>query len=82
VIKAASIDKDGNPVVLLGLSQANLAHMAEGMPIRLNLSELGLPPTWVLITTGKDEDAILGDLRREGIQLRRLVDHRETGGGG
>lgn len=67
MIKATGVGPNGEPVVLLGLSGENVTRLIAGEPIRLDLAELGLPPTMVVICYGRTEDALVAELRRHGL---------------
>lgn len=56
MIKAVA-DKDGKPIVILGLSFNNLRELKKGRPIRIHMSELGLKGK-ILIFAGKTERAM------------------------
>lgn len=53
----------GDPVLIIGLSRLNVERLLDGMPIRFNASELGLPPLTVLILGGETEDSITEEFR-------------------
>jgi len=55
--------KLGNGGILLGLSNENIKRLKRGMPIKINLSELGLEPRELYIVHGKTEKDIMKDLR-------------------
>lgn len=57
------------PTVLLGLSGENVTRIVAGEPIRLNLADLGLPPTVVVIVYGKTEEAIRAELATHGVTV-------------
>lgn len=64
MIKARGRTPLGTDLVLLGLSGENVARLAADEPIRLNLSELGLPAIEVVIVYGKTEDSIKARLEQ------------------
>lgn len=63
MIKATGV-MDGKPLVILGLSEHNIRHATQDRPIKVNLSELGLPPITVLIVVGETEEQIYADLQQ------------------
>lgn len=67
MIKARGQTGDGTPLVVLGLSGENVARLMAKEPIRLNLADLGLPPTVVVIIGGRTEDEITVDLQTAGL---------------
>lgn len=66
MIKARGTGRNGEPVVVLGLSASNIKRMREGKPMRIELSDLGLPPGRVYIFYEQD---IVGDLIKAGIEF-------------
>ena len=69
MIKARGKTALGHDFVMLGLSGENVTRLVAGEPIKLNLSELGLPAIEVGIVYGKTEDDIAADLRAYGVRL-------------
>jgi hypothetical protein len=66
VIKGAGATGDGQPLLLLGLSEENMARLVAGEPILIRAEELvalGVPAMQVVICYGKTEAAILKELR-------------------
>lgn len=64
------IASSGAGVLLLGLSEANLERLQQGMPIRVSRETHGIavPPNLkIFIIVGKDEAAIEADLRKFGV---------------
>ena len=51
MIKCAAT-REGEPLVVLGLSDANVKELRNDRPIRFSLSELGLPDKTVVISYG------------------------------
>lgn len=49
-------------VVIFGLSERNLELLRKGMPIKINMTELGLTGT-ILIFYGKTEEAMYEELK-------------------
>lgn len=64
MIKAVLRDKDGQPVVLLGLSGENVTRLMADEPISVDLAELGLPPLRITLMGGRTEAAIVGRLEQ------------------
>jgi hypothetical protein len=62
--------KDGNELLLLGLSHENVARLVEGQPIhllRITHGE-GIPDGWeVIICVGKTEHDIVSTLKQAGV---------------
>lgn len=54
-------------MLLLGLSGENVTRLMADEPIKFNLAELGLPPMVVVIVGGRTEDAIVAQLRANGL---------------
>lgn len=55
MIKATARGKDGRQLVLLGLSDANVARAREGKPVHVLAEEIGLANFDLYIIVGKDE---------------------------
>lgn len=53
--------------VILGLSDMNIKMLRQDKPIKINLSELGLPDQEIVIITGKDEVTMAKMLTGYGI---------------
>lgn len=72
MIKATARGDDGI-MVFLGLSFMNLHRLQEGQPIIVDLAEMGLPaderPSKILLHAGKNEQAIITELRAHGVKL-------------
>lgn len=64
MIKAILRDKDGQPVILLGLSGENMTRLMADEPISINLTELGLPPLRILLMGGRTEAVIADQLEQ------------------
>lgn len=62
MIKFTTRAKDGRKLIGFGLSSENLRRLREKMPILVDLGELGVPGTAVLICWGETEDDIAADL--------------------
>lgn len=67
MIKAAGRTGDGKPLVILGLSGENMTRLMAGEPIRLDLADLGLRSTVVVIVGGRTENDIAADLAAHGL---------------
>jgi hypothetical protein len=63
------IGRGSNKVSVLGLSQMNLQKLQEGMPIVFDAADVELGRGKILIVYGETEEAIIGDLRDQGVQL-------------
>jgi hypothetical protein len=64
--------RNGHPLVFLGLSEENVRLMGLGKPIVVQLSHLGLPDTDLCIYTGRDETDLAGQLRVVGLPVPEL----------
>lgn len=67
MIKARSSDEAGQPIVILGITGENVARMAAGEPVLVNMTELGLPPMKVILMYGKTERHITAELELHGL---------------
>lgn len=67
MIKGIGSGPDGKPIVFLGLTEQNLQFLRQDMPVKVELSELGLPPTTIVIFTGPTEEAMIADLAKAGM---------------
>jgi hypothetical protein len=70
VIKALMTGGRGGepPVVVLGLSAANIRKLQEDKPILLDLAVLGLPSQKVMIFTGETEAKMAAELQGAGLR--------------
>lgn len=79
MIKALARDTgDGRPLYLFGLSEGNLHRLREGMPIRIDIGEMGGP--WegtVAIVYGRTEQDIAQSLRDLGLVDESTAVHGE-----
>jgi hypothetical protein len=63
VIKAKLNRKDMPPLLIFGLSYANVERMQKGEPIYFSLTELGVqPPIDIMIMSGKTEEGMQAQL--------------------
>lgn len=67
MIKASGRTADGRPLAVLGLSGENVTRLAANEPIVIDLAELGLPPTVVVLIYGRTEQTITDQLVRLGL---------------
>lgn len=77
MIKATARGKDGRQLVVLGLSDANVARAREGKPVHVLAEEIGLSGFTLFIIVGKDEATLqesLGPLIHP--TKTEIVDHR------
>lgn len=82
--------KDGNPMLLLGLTGENLTRLVAGEPILVkaaDMAAMGLPAIDVALTYGKTDEAILKEIKANGGAVRvhdatELPSHRQDGPGG
>jgi FXSXX-COOH protein len=54
MIKAKGQTRAGHPAVLLGITAENVDLLVTGNPLVLDLADLGLPPTQVVLFYGRD----------------------------
>ena len=59
MIKFTAKNENGNKVVGLGLSGANVSKLMEGKPIHIRLEEMGIPGMEIVILYGNTEDDIV-----------------------
>lgn len=58
---------DGSrPLMIIGLAIPDLVQLAQGVPIRFNATELGLPDADVVLIGGRDEFTLLDHFARAG----------------
>ena len=74
MIKALSKDKNGESVILLGLSHENLRRLREDQPILCDLRELGLTGK-VIIMAGETEDTIKVQIE-DVANIKEVIDKR------
>ena len=63
MLKAKINYENGRTLLLLGLSDENLAKLKQGLPAHITGEEVQMPKTDVMIFHGKDEAAMLEVLR-------------------
>lgn len=68
MIKARMSGPDGRQTVFLGLAFENLNRIREGEPVLVRGAEIGLDVD-IVIGAGRDEEAIMADLRAAGLEL-------------
>lgn len=68
MIKAIVQSNGGVKIVVLGVTRENIDRMLDNKPVRLNFSQLGLPPQTVVIIAGETEMDIMEDLRALGAE--------------
>lgn len=72
MIKAGGKTKQGNDLLLLGLSGENVTRLVAGEPIHVStddMTELGLPPMVILVHYGRTEEDILAEMRSFGMEM-------------
>lgn len=65
MIKVRTQGPNGDPLIILGLSDMNIDRLRNKEPISFPLAELGLGAGYLAIVTGPDEAAIAQNLRAE-----------------
>lgn len=76
MIKARGATVGGEPILIFGLSRMNTERLHAGMPIRVDLRELGMKGL-VFIIAGETEEAIGASLK--GVGTDTVVTDRKTG---
>lgn len=67
---SARLEGNGRrPVVLLGIDDRNIERLKQGMPIKLDGSQVGLGEVDLAITYGKRLQDIVDDLARAGVDV-------------
>jgi len=72
VLKLRCQSADGHPVLLLGLTPANIERLTGGSPIVLDPADLGdlaLPPMMVIVHYGQTDAAILAEVDTRGVVI-------------
>lgn len=67
MIKATGTRADGTPVLIIGVSEANVQEMKKGRPLRCDGSEVNLDID-VVVIYGETEESLVDDLRSIGTQ--------------
>lgn len=67
MIRMRAQNSDG-PLVILGLSAMNITKLQEGMPIHLNLSDIGID-AYLMVFAGDTEEGMLQELKAAGISM-------------
>lgn len=79
MIKARGATVGGEPILIFGLSRMNTERLHAGMPIRVDLREMGLVGL-VFIIAGETEEAIAASLKEANlVDAATLVTDRKTG---
>lgn len=76
MIKATARAEDGRQVVVLGITDMNIARMREGKPIHVLSEEVGLSGFTIYIITGRDEAELEKTLRPFISPRTAVQDHR------
>lgn len=66
MIKATGVSETGSPLLILGLSGANVTRLAANEPIVFDLAEVGMAPCAVVIMYGRTDAAVMEKLRAGG----------------
>lgn len=72
MIKAVG-ERDGRPLLILGLSGESMTRLMADEPILVKLAELDLPDVQVLLIGGRTERHIAEQLAKAGIIPRSVV---------
>ncbi len=63
MIKARLTAQDGRTLILFGLSEGNLKHLKQDMPVHIHGEELNAPGIDFVIVYGETEEKIVEQLR-------------------
>lgn len=74
MIKARLQLKDGQPLVVLGLSGENITRLMADEPILFNLADVGLGDGKLMVIGGRTEGAIIAQLQTAGLLPEQLPD--------
>jgi hypothetical protein len=77
MLKGKTVDREGKPVMIVGLSGENVTRLAAGEPIYFDASEFGLPGCKVMLLYGKTELDIIAALRANSASLTMKVKARD-----
>lgn len=75
MIKAEATNKDGSPVLLLGLSMETLSCLVAGMPVRTtaeDMRKLGLPEVEVILCFSFTDEDMIRTLQSNGVASKRI----------
>jgi len=75
MLKARGQTMDGEVALLFGLSRENVTRLVSGKPIRVDLTELGLPGD-VYIFFGETEDALSDEMAHAFPQAEKIDKRR------
>ncbi|MFF7966728.1 hypothetical protein ACFZC3_15350 [Streptomyces sp. NPDC007903] len=75
MIKALLREPGGTPVVVLGLSNENMARLMADEPIIVQLADLGLKPMKILVMGGRTEDTLAAQLTERFGSARTTIRH-------
>lgn len=76
MILAHNLDPDGNLMILIGLSRANVDQLLEGRPILKGPQDTGVN-VHVVIVGGETEDEIMQQLKEAGLGFDEVQDLRK-----
>jgi hypothetical protein len=75
MIRIAGKTGKGEPLLLLALTQANIAQLTEGLPVLIRVQEMrsmGLPAVQVGVIYGRTEADIARELRAYGLDIPKV----------
>ena len=76
MIKFTATTPQGRTILGFGLSYKNLKRLKQGLPIKVNVEEMGfLMPIDLVIYAGKDERAMTAQLVEAGVITQEQVDN-------
>jgi hypothetical protein len=73
MLKFTARSGDGRPLLMLGITDENVARLKAGKPILVkadDVAAMGLPAIAVAIQYGATEQAILDDIMDQGVKIK------------
>lgn len=67
MIKGTGQTGDGRPLLVLGLTGENITRLMADEPILINLADMDLPDTQIIIIAGKTDEDIAKKLTKHGL---------------
>lgn len=71
MLKGKFTNNEGEPCVMIGLSEGNIKLLKEGKPILIKGSSINLDIEEIIIFYGETEELMVEDLRKHGFEVER-----------
>ncbi len=67
MIKAFAEDREGNPVLVVGITQAMVNKLVDGAGLGFDLAEIGHPNIFIQLRVSPDEETLVRDWATRGL---------------